>query len=138
MEHFETSSEESGEACEEVPDHTETFDEKSDSSDDDVWDPLGVIKTPRKLGEIEGTELADIPSASWSTKVNQFFPLDCESTPILERRGIITSVNSGPSSPALCLEKIIEESIHSEAGEDEEHANSDPLNKETSNSFDKS
>ena len=137
VEHFETSSEESGVAGEEVPGHTETFDDKSDSSYDE-WDPLGVIKTPRKLGEIEGTELAEIPSASWSTKVNQFFPLDCESTPTLERREIITSVNSGPLSPALCLEKIIEESIHSEAGEDEVLADSHPLNKETSDTFDKS
>ena len=129
VENFGTTSEESGEA-EEVPSHTEIFDVKSDSSDDE-WDPLGVIKTPRKLGETEGTELAEIPSASWSTKVNQFFPQDCESTPTLERREFITSVNSGPLSPVVCLEKIIEESIRSEADEDEELANSDPLNKES-------
>ena len=87
----------------------ETFDDKTDPSDDDEWDPLGVIKTPRKIVETEG---AEIPSASWSTKVNQFFPLDCESTPRLERRESITSANSGLLSPVVCLEKIAEESIH--------------------------
>ena len=95
-------------------------------------------KTPRKLGELEGTELAEIPSASWSTKVNQFFPLDCVSTPRPERRESITSANSGLLSPVLCLEKITEESIHIEVGEDEELATSDQVIKETSDTFDKS
>ena len=97
----------------------ETFDSKTDSSDDDEWDPLGVVKIPRKLGEIEGTELAEIPSASWSTKVNQFFPLDCVSTPRIEGRESVTSAILGLLSPVVCLEDIIEESIHSETGEDE-------------------
>ena len=135
-EHFETSSEESGEV--EQDPEKETFDDKTDPSDDDEWDPLGVIKTPRKIAETEGLDSAEIPSASWSTKVNQFFPLDCESTPRLERRESITSTNSGLRSPVVCLEKITEESIHIEAGEDEELAKSDQLNKEPSDSFDKS
>ena len=36
--------------------------------------------------------------------------------------------SSPPPSPAACMDKIKEESIHSEAGEDEELVNSDPAN----------
>ena len=88
VEHFDTSSEESAEA-EEDPEK-EIFDDKTDPSDDDEWDPLGAIRTPRKIVQTEGLDPAEIPSASWSTKVNQFFPPDCESTPTLERRESIT------------------------------------------------
>ena len=126
VEHFETSSEESGEAEEVL--EKETFDDKDDSSVDDVWDPLGVIKTPRKIAANEGLDLAAIPSASWSTKVNQFFPQDCESTPRLQRREVVASTSSAPPSPVVCLEKITEESIHSKAGDDEELSNSDSFN----------
>ena len=136
VEHFDTSSEESAEA-EEDPEK-EIFDDKTDPSDDDEWDPLGAIRTPRKIVQTEGLDPAEIPSASWSTKVNQFFPPDCESTPRLERRESITSANSGLLSPVVCLEKITEESIHSEAGEDEELVNSVQLTKEPSDTFDKS
>ena len=81
----------------------ETFDNNSEPTDDD-WDPLGVIKTPRKLIESE-----EVPSASWSTKVNQFFPQDCELSPRLERRETVTSNIPGNLSPPV-LERITEES----------------------------
>ena len=81
----------------------ETFDNESEPTDDD-WDPLGVIKTPRKLIESQ-----EVPSASWSTKVNQFFPQDCELSPRLERRETVTSNIPGNLSPPV-LERITEES----------------------------
>ena len=47
-------------------------------------------------------------SASWST-VNQFFPLNCESTPILRRIESVRSTDSDLPPPAVRLEEIFEE-----------------------------
>ena len=75
--------------------------------DNDEWqDPLGVVQTPKS----PGPEVSlNIPSASWSTKVNLFFPPNCESTPARTEMIGITSTGSDPPSPVVCLEKIVEE-----------------------------
>ena len=55
-----------------------------------------------------------------------------------ERVEIITSFKSGYFSPIVCMEKITEEGVHSEPGEDEVlETPDDSTNKEKSDSFDK-
>ena len=78
---------------------------------DDEWDPLGVVRTPRKDSSVPfvlGTGEPD----TWSTTVNQFFPLNCTSTPIskLQRRTSVLSSSSDILSPRICLAEIPEES----------------------------
>ena len=76
----------------------------------DEWqDPLGVAKTPQKVTQVVEEAVTDLPSASWSTKVNQFFPPNCESTPARNNRESIRSTASNLPSPVRCLEKIVEE-----------------------------
>ena len=86
----------------------ETFDAQSNPVDED-WDPLGVAITPRKLLRSQDTNTQVEPvSATWSTGVNQFFPLNCDGSPVLQRKNIL-SIESDLPSPSLRLEEIIEE-----------------------------
>ena len=80
---------------------------------EDWLDPLGVEKTPKESPGPEGT--TNIPSAAWSTKINLFFPPNCESTPARSNRKEITSTASDLPSPVACLENINEESYTSSA-----------------------
>ena len=86
----------------------ETFDAQSNPVVED-WDPLGVAITPRKVLPSQDTNTQVEPvSATWSTGVNQFFPLNCDSSPVLQRKNIL-SIESDLPSPSLRLEEIIEE-----------------------------
>ena len=86
----------------------ETFDAQSNPVDED-WDPLGVAITPRKVLPSQDTNTQVEPvSATWSTGLNQFFPLNCDSSPVLQRTNIL-SIESDLPSPSLRLEEIIEE-----------------------------
>ena len=79
-----------------------------ESPTEEEWDPLGVALTPRKeVLPPDSSALEEPISATWSTKVNQFFPLSCESTPIpLLRRKESTETNL--PSPRVCLHDILE------------------------------
>ena len=79
-----------------------------ESPTEEEWDPLGVALTPRKeVLPPDSSALEEPISATWSTKVNQFFPLNCESTPIpLIRRKESTETNL--PSPRVCLHDILE------------------------------
>ena len=83
------------------------FDDHNNPIEED-WDPLGVTRTPRQ--ELHSPEIsaAGPSSASWST-VNQFFPLNCESTPILKRIESVRSTDSDLPPPIVRLEEIFEE-----------------------------
>ena len=79
-----------------------------ESPTEEEWDPLGVALTPRKgVLPPDSSALEEPISATWSTKVNQFFPLNCESTPIpLIRRKESTEANL--PSARVCLHDILE------------------------------
>ena len=94
---------------EERGESSEVFLSADEKDLDDDWDPLGVIKTPRKLLGAEAVPEAEIPSASWSIKINQFFPPDYESTPLVQRKDNARTFDKEPLSPVSDLEKISEE-----------------------------
>ena len=111
VEHFGSDYEDTSEESslkENVKPDSDVFDNNIEEvPDKDEWqDPLGVVQTPKS----PGPEVSlNIPSASWSTKVNLFFPPNCESTPARSDREGITSTGSDPPSHVVCLEKIVEE-----------------------------
>ena len=109
VEHFETSAEEEQNAESSLVKEVSPGNNENDSDDD--WDPLGAIKSPRKLLGAQAVPEAEIPSASWSTKINQFFPPDYKSTPVLQRKDNARASDSGPLSPAVDLERISEEGV---------------------------
>ena len=65
-----------------------TVREETDSSNDDggdnphfYWDHAGDIDSPEKVETPVFPNLTSTESATWSTRVNQFFPSDCINTP---------------------------------------------------------
>ena len=143
-EQLESSSEDLGE-IEANPDK-ETFDDKNEISDHG-WDPLGLtsftLPSPAAcmdeiLEESIHSEAGEDEELGSSDPADPII-LDNE-TDIIDkvRVEISTSINSGDLSPVVCLENITEKSLHSIVGEDEEIKTCNPLDKETSASFDKS
>ena len=118
VEHLESdskdNSEESAVDTVNVRADSDVFDDIEEVPVNEDWlDPLGVEKTPKESPGPEGT--TNIPSAAWSTKINLFFPPNCESTPARSNREEITSTASNLPSPVACLENIYEESYTSSA-----------------------
>ena len=81
-------------------------------SDNEYIDPLGAVKSPNKSSlPSEGSQIqGNSPSPrNWSTKVNQFFPDGCVSTPVIPGPSSSSrSVTHSLPSPRLNLETIVE------------------------------
>ena len=99
------------------------------------------VKTSRKMIKNEKAEPAVEPAESIAEKLESSSEAlgEIKSDPDTETFDHKNEVSdhewdqlgftsSAPPSPAACVDKIKEESIHSEAGEDEELVNSDPAN----------
>ena len=142
-EKLESSSEDLGEN--ETDPHKETFDDKNEVSDHE-WDPHGLTSSapPSPAACMDKIKEESIHSEAGEDKelVNSYLadPItldDVNDITDKEREDMITSIKSGDLSPVVCLEKIIEEGVHSEPGEHEVLETSDDSNKEKSDSFDK-
>ena len=136
IEHLESENEDSSEKSDsedEINSDSDVFDIEEVPASDEWGDPLGVTKTPQKVIQVEEEAVTDLPSASWSTKINQFFPPNCESTPARNNRVSIRSTGSDLLSPFPCLEKIVEEEKTNSIGLDLEvnTTNTETMDEET-------
>ena len=85
----------------------------TEESEDEYFDPLGAVKTPPKPVFDLGSPVLFVEREpelyTWSIQINQFFPLNCESTPqltVLRRRDSVLSSEHSILSPRLSLNKI--------------------------------